>query len=314
MNVDTLTNSDQKLLDNLVAWQENGMVKNGKGESMVKNEFVIRQMTKDDVELAVNWAAEEGWNPGLNDAACFYGADPQGFFIGELNGEPVGCISAVSYGDSYGFIGFYIVRKDLRGKWYGVELGKKAMSHLGARNTGIDGVVKKIKSYEKFGFTLAHRNIRYEGTGGGPGSTGVVELTDIPFENILSYDAGIFPARRAAFLEQWIIQSGSTSFGFMEDKELRGYGVIRPCRTGFKIGPLFADSFDAGKRLFNALRGKVPAREPVFLDIPAINDSALALAQAYGMMPVFETGRMYSKGMPGVPMEKVFGITSFELG
>jgi RimJ/RimL family protein N-acetyltransferase len=106
---------------------------------MVENGFVIRQMAKDDVELAVNWAAQEGWNPGLNDAACFYSADPHGFFIGELNGEPIGCISAVSYGDSFGFIGFYIIRKELRGKWYGVELGKRAMSYLGARAIGIDG-------------------------------------------------------------------------------------------------------------------------------------------------------------------------------
>lgn len=127
---------------------------------MVENGFVIRQMAKDDVELAVDWAAQEGWNPGFNDAACFYSADPHGFFIGELNGEPIGCVSAVSYGDSFGFIGFYIIRKELRGKWYGVELGKKAMSYLGARAIGIDGVVKKIKNYEKFGFVLAHRNIR----------------------------------------------------------------------------------------------------------------------------------------------------------
>ncbi|MBA4389867.1 MAG: GNAT family N-acetyltransferase [Syntrophus sp. (in: bacteria)] len=281
---------------------------------MVENGFVIRQMAKDDVELAVGWAAQEGWNPGLNDAVCFYGTDPHGFFIGELNGEPIGCISAVSYGDSFGFIGFYIIRKELRGKWYGVELGKRAMSYLGARNIGIDGVVGKIKNYEKFGFTLAHRNIRYEGRGGGSVSTGVVELATIPLETIVSYDAGIFPAQRATFLEQWIIQPDGASLGFLKDKELKGYGVIRPCRTGFKIGPLFADSFHIAERLFDALRGKVSAQTPVILDVPAINPAALALVRDHDMTPVFETGRMYNKEMPAVPIEKVFGITSFELG
>ena len=56
---------------------------------MVTSGFVIRQMTMGDMELAVDWAAEEGWNPGISDAACFYNTDPQGFFIGELNGEPI---------------------------------------------------------------------------------------------------------------------------------------------------------------------------------------------------------------------------------
>jgi RimJ/RimL family protein N-acetyltransferase len=288
--------------------------KHRKGTDMIENGFIIRQMTKDDVELAIDWAAREGWNPGFNDAVCFFNTDPQGFFIGELKGEPVGCISAVSYGDSFGFIGFYIIKKELRGKWYGVELGKRAMNYLGTRNIGIDGVVKKIKNYEKFGFTLAHRNVRYEGRGGGSDSTGIVELAALPFETIVSYDAGIFPAQRATFLEQWIIQPDGISLGFLKGSELKGYGVIRPCRTGFKIGPLFADSLDIAERVFNGLTEKVPAQEPVFLDVPAINPSALALAQHHGMIPVFETGRMYNKETPAVPMEKVFGITSFELG
>ena len=63
---------------------------------------------------AIDWAAAEGWNPGLYDADSFYAADPCGFFMAELNGEPAGCISAVAYDDSFGFMGFYIVRKDLR--------------------------------------------------------------------------------------------------------------------------------------------------------------------------------------------------------
>lgn len=281
---------------------------------MVENGFIIRQMERKDVELAVKWAAEEGWNPGLNDAVCFHHADPHGFFTGELNGEPIGCISAVSYGDSFGFIGFYIIRKEQRGKWYGVELGRHAMSHLGTRNIGIDGVVKKIGNYEKFGFTLAHRNTRYEGKGGGSSSAGIVELTTLAFETLVSYDASIFPARRARFLEQWVTQPGGTSLGFLKNTELKGYGVIRPCKTGFKMGPLFADSFDIARRLFDALAGKVSPQTSVFLDVPATNPAGLALVQYGNLAPVFETGRMYNREIPAVPMEKVFGITSFELG
>ena len=46
----------------------------------------MRRMTEADLKLALDWAAAEGWNPGLDDAHCFYAADPQGFFLGELDG------------------------------------------------------------------------------------------------------------------------------------------------------------------------------------------------------------------------------------
>jgi ribosomal protein S18 acetylase RimI-like enzyme len=281
--------------------------------STAEKQFSIRRMTQDDVLLAVEWAAEEGWNPGLNDAVNFYETDPHGFFIGELNDAPIGCISAVRYGSSFGFIGFYIIRKELRGKWYGVMLGRTAMGYLNDRNIGIDGVEAKIKNYEKFGFNLAHRNIRHEGKGGGSRCARVVDLAGLSFDTIASYDQEIFPARRNLFLKQWITQPGS-SLGYVENGRLKGYGVLRPCRTGFKIGPLFADKAAIAEQLFQALAADVPADTSLFLDVPATNPAALALARNHGMTPVFETGRMYTREIPDLPIDMIFGITSFELG
>jgi len=43
--------------------------------------FHFRTMKRGEVDLAVDWAASEGWNPGLDDAACFHAADPGGFLI-----------------------------------------------------------------------------------------------------------------------------------------------------------------------------------------------------------------------------------------
>lgn len=47
-------------------------------------EYRVRRMRREDVDLAIEWAAAEGWNPGLNDAESFFDTDPQGFFIGSL--------------------------------------------------------------------------------------------------------------------------------------------------------------------------------------------------------------------------------------
>ena len=56
-----------------------------------------------------------------------------------------------------------------------------------------------------------------------------------------------------------------------------------------------------------------PASAP-FLDVPEANAAAVALAQRHGMWPVFETARMYTGDAPAIAMERVFGITTFELG
>jgi GNAT superfamily N-acetyltransferase len=78
-------------------------------------------MRREDLAFAIELAAREGWNPGLHDAECFFAADLGGFLIGERVGEPVGCISAVSYAGRYGFVGLYIVRPEYRGKGYGLR-------------------------------------------------------------------------------------------------------------------------------------------------------------------------------------------------
>jgi hypothetical protein len=52
----------------------------------------------------------------------------------------------------------------------------------------------------------------------------------------------------------------------------------------------------------------------VFLDVPQPNDAALALATAHGFAPVFETARMYSGPIRPVSLERVYGVTTFELG
>lgn len=275
--------------------------------------YTIRTMTRSDLDVAVNWAAEEGWNPGLGDADCFFACDPSGFFMGERDGAPVACISAVAYGAVFGFIGFYIVRPGDRGKGFGLQIWNTALAYLGDRTIGLDGVVAQQDNYRKSGFVLAHRNERYQGTGGGVAPEGVSALAEVPFERLAAYDARIFSCPRPAFLSAWISRPGGHAAALWRQGRLEGYGVIRPCRNGFKIGPLFADTPDGAEALFLALASHVPG-QAVFLDVPQPNAAAVALARRHGMSPVFETARMYTKSAPDLPLDRVFGITSFELG
>ncbi|HEY3273255.1 MAG TPA: GNAT family N-acetyltransferase [Methanocella sp.] len=270
-------------------------------------------MAPGDIELAIEWAAREGWNPGMSDGDCFYHTDPRGFFLGLLDGEPVGCISAVAYDGAFGFIGLYIVRPEYRGQGFGIRLWNVALEYLGDRNVGLDGVIAQQDNYKRSGFRLAYRNIRYEGVGHSSGAEGLVDLEDVPLAGLVAYDAGIFPSPRPEFLRRWVCQPDGVAIGCQTNGRLSGYGVIRACRNGFKIGPLFADDREIARRIMDALSGHA-AGKPVFLDVPEVNPAAVDLAESHGMHPVFETARMYTKEPYMSQLHRVFGVTSFELG
>ena len=283
------------------------------------DDFVVRTMSAADLALAVDWAAQEGWNPGLHDADCFRAADPDGFFVGEWRGEPVACLSAVAYGEDFGFIGLYIVKEAFRGRGFGMRVWQHGMDYLRNRIVGLDGVVAQQANYRKSGFQLAYRNIRFQGvaqpmaTVQSAAHIDLLNASALPFDRLRDYDRQCFPAARERFLAAWLAQPDALARVAVRDGCVVGYGVVRRCQTGSKIGPLFADNGEIAGQLFAALTSSV-AGEVFFFDVPEINANALALAKRYGMTSVFETARMYTQEAPAMSMERVFGVTSFELG
>jgi GNAT superfamily N-acetyltransferase len=270
-------------------------------------------MQQPEVELALEWAAAEGWNPGLRDAHAFFAADPDGFFVAEHNGRAVGCVSAVAYDPVFGFLGLYMVLPEFRGQGIGMRLWETAMSYLGSRNVGLDGVIAQQPNYLKSGFHFAHRNVRFGGVAQGSRHPDCVDLAEVSFAAVFAYDSELFPAPREAFLRHWIHPDNGTAVAVCRGDSLRGYGVLRPCRTGYKIGPLFADDEAAAEAIFETLASGV-AGAPVYLDVVETNGDALALAGRHGLIKVFETARMYTRTAPALPMHRIYGITTIELG
>ncbi len=279
------------------------------------HECVIRRMRREEFPLAIEWAGNEGWNPGVHDDDCFFSADPEGFFVAETDDTPVGMISMVCYDDRFAFAGLYIVKPEFRRQGCGMKLYQAAVGRAGNRIVGGDAVVAMVDQYEtRTGLRQAYHNIRFEGTGGGIVPEGLASLRRIPFDRVLEYDRRHFPATRARFLRCWISREGTEALAKLDDRgNLLGYGVRRTCLRGHKIGPLFADTPAIAEDLFNGLSAAVPS-EPVFLDVPAPNKAALDLAKRHGMTAVFETARMYIGPAPALPLAEIFGVTSFELG
>jgi len=280
------------------------------------NSIIIREMHKHEMQKAIDWARNEEWNPGEYDGECFYNADPNGFFVGLVNGEIVSIISAIKYGISYGFIGFYIVDEHHRGKGYGIKIWDEAISYLGDRISGLDGVPAQVNNYEKSGYVLAHKNLTFKGKSTIFTSTdkNIIRLSIRDFEDIKRYDALCFPDQRDEFLKCWIQQQDSYTLGYMHNDKLMGYAKIRKCPEAYKIGPLFADNEVIANKLMRALQTKIPEGSSFTIDLPENHVEAMKFVDTYQMEYSFETARMYKNGFPKIDTKKVFGITSYELG
>jgi hypothetical protein len=281
--------------------------------------MIIRQMRREELDTLVEWAADEGWNPGLDDAEVFWATDPDGFIAAEEEGDLIGGGSIVSYDGRYGFMGFFIIRSDLRGKGLGNRLWHERKQRLLARldpgaSIGMDGVFDMQDYYAKGGFQFVCRDLRFEGHGADfPAAPDVVEASTIPFDDLDEYDRLHFPASRTEFLRSWLARPGGHAVASVANGSVRGLAVIRPCRVGHKIGPLFAANGDVAERLFTTLASRVP-NEPIFLDVPEINPDALTLAGRHGMKEVFGCARMVLGPVPKLPDHEIFGVTTFELG
>jgi GNAT acetyltransferase-like protein/acetyltransferase (GNAT) family protein len=277
----------------------------------------IRMLTLQEVERLVDWAAGEGWNPGLGDAAVFRAADPEGFIGAFVDGEMVAGISAVAYGERFGFIGLYICHPDRRGEGHGKAVWDAGMARLGNRTIGLDGVVEQQANYRRMGFEPDYETIRYSGhvdSGDAAGLTlggEIRPLTPDLIADVLAYDRGCFPAPRPAFLEGWL-QPPRIARVATNSRRVCGYGVARQCREGFKVGPLFADDTEIALQLLAALADQMSGT--LHIDVPAADGGFIATLQAAGRSPGFTTTRMYRGGTPGNAKAGVFGITTLELG
>jgi GNAT superfamily N-acetyltransferase len=267
----------------------------------------------------VDWARTEGWNPGLDDAAAFHAADPGGWWLAETpDGEAVGGLSLVRSDDrSFAFLGLYIVRPDWRGTGTGWATWQAALAACEARTVGLDGVPAQQANYAKSGFALAFTSHRFAFSraalvDGAPGETRALAT---PTAEVRALDRAVaYPAARATFLTHWLAMPRARALGLVRDGALVGWGLIRSCVQGHKVGPLVAPDLDGALQLLSAL-AETAGAEDLILDIPGANPLGAELARILEAETAFECARMY-RGAPPAPLDptRLWGITTFELG
>jgi hypothetical protein len=194
---------------------------------------------------------------------------------------------------------------------------------------GLDGVPDQIASYEENGFRLANWTPRWSGDAvsvasalsGSKSDPGLrverVDSTSRMLDELVAFDALHVPATRGTFVRTWL-DPESVRVGFTASRggEIVGYAVVRPTKpNGSRIGPLFANDAVAAQTLLAACADQASTWPgPMSIDVPEPNAEATALMERLGMTVSFTCARMYRGDDPQLPLERIYGNTTYELG
>ncbi len=287
-----------------------------------KRNITVRVMTKNDLQIVRGWAVKEGWNPGKYEVDPLYAADPSGYKLLEIDGEPVASLASVKHSQNLAFLGLYIVKPEFRGKGYGKLLWDVTMGTLTSCETiGLNGVLDQVENYRKSGFTPLNFNTRWRGASLFPlGKTTFAKdiclkkKDDFSLTQLIDYDAKIFSTSRAAFLAKWLDMPDSHVLAAIDGGVLRGYGVVSALEEGYKIAPLFADNEAIAEKIYGGLCHCVGDKKLIYFDTTEANPLAIAFAKRFGLEKKFDTLRMYKGQTPQTQDSKMFGLATLEIG
>lgn len=250
---------------------------------------MMRVATAAEVAQMLDWAADEGWNPGLGDAWAFRAADPGGFFVALRDGAPVAAISVVNHSDSFAFLGLYLCRPDWRGQGIGLALWTHALAHAGGRTVGLDGVAQQQANYARSGFAPAGATLRMEGAVDWPGAGVAPDRT-----RIAALDRAATGVARPAFLGAWCKDTATRRTVMLRSG---GFATGRACRDGCKVGPVVAPDAASALTLIAAASNGFDQRR-VIVDVPDTQPALLAELRKRGFAETFRTARMYRGPAP----------------
>ena len=293
------------------------------------NLLTIKPLSEADIEFVTEISRKEGFAPGVGDLGIYKNTDKQGLWVGWLHDNPIGCIAGVRYNNDYGFLGLFLVIEQFRGKGFGIQLWKKALSHLSDLPcVGLEAAPERIADYSKWGFEISSKTTRWQLFGNGKllqdrfgygalNNYSFVEGSSIPQNAVEKFDEKRETTSRPHFLSSWLNHpAGKVIAVIDQDKRCHGFGRIRPCLLqngdGWRIGPLMAETPKLLKILLMKLIDSHPGL--IIIDAPGLNDYASEVFRELGFQSVSETFRMYKGSQPPVSMNDVYGLACLELG
>lgn len=267
-----------------------------------------------EVEDILGWAVEEGWNPGLDDAAAFHAADPHGFFGAYVDGALAAGISVVRHSAEFAFLGLFICKPEFRGKGLGSWLWYKAVSHAQGRVIGLEGVPEQELTYQRRKFRSDLATTRFKGRLEARESRDLRAMAEADIKPLIAMEWAASGSLKPAYMEAWLRGAATRQTLVLEANGAPvGFAVVRKCRDGdYKIGPLVAPDLPAARALL-AGAGRIAEGGDVSLDVPGQCEALADLARGQGLEPVSTTRRMYCGGRIE-PGRGIYAVGTLELG
>ena len=234
---------------------------------MVMNGAVIRELTASNLEPAFALSSTAGWNQRLEDWRMLLTLAPHGAFTAIVDDRIVGTAIGIDY-VAFGWIAMMLVDPAFRGRGLGAKLLQAAMDAVPANiPIRLDATPLGRPLYERYGFVEETSLTRFVADSqdhfpAAPGHVG--RTTDFALRGILSEDAGIFGADRAAVFK-WSLSDAPYARCIHPEDERESYCFGRRGRLFDQIGPVVARDEEKARVLVSSAAADVPGR-PVVVD------------------------------------------------
>ena len=306
-----------------------------KAAANLRRTFLIRRAKSlDDLQWVMKMATEEGWGPREKEAECYFsaGLTPY-FYIGELKGKRIGCISLVRHGETMAFVGYYIVAKPFREEGYGEKLAAFVKSLGDQRNLRTMVDMKQKDDLQKRGYLPGWKVTVYqfissravEGLSNSqlpPSVEQILPASHVDFEKLFAYGADMLGTSQTCklVLAAWLSHLQESSWVAIDNTgEVVGYLIMskltRFPEQGYRIAPFYADSSPIARSLLKMAVEFASANNPrhnIVMDVPADNnpESISIVEKEIGAKPIQECIFFSDKELPTKHLSKVFGIAS----
>lgn len=277
---------------------------------------IIRLFDREDIQFALRQTSREGWDANAELFGLLLEHDPQGCFIAECDGQPVGMVTTTRYRRT-AWIGNLIVTPEHRRHGIGSHLMSHAMKHIarqGIRTIRLEADPPGIRLYRRFGFVDEFESLRFAHAGVIDNSDQAADrFAEMDLPEVAAFDAEFFGDDRVSML-RLLLRRAKAACRLSTGGSVRAYAIALPSASGVQIGPWIGENLEAANRVLRSVLSEIPG-VAVGLGVPCVNREAVELLTSLGFQQRPSSLRMVcgeaqGRGLP----EHVFAIGSGAMG
>jgi len=248
---------------------------------------VVRLWTRADFDFVARSVRREGWGHTRRDVERCWRFEPNGCFIAEVEGKPVGHVFTVSYGEA-GWIGLLIVNPESRGQGIGAILMRAAIDYLEKEGTGaiwLEAVEKAVPLYKRLGFREEFDSLRFfkqlkprEKPKHAPHKK-ILHMREKDLENIARFDSEYFGVNRLRVLKGLYEDQRRRCFVFKEREKLFGYIMCRKTSSAYWIGPWVCENSEVAWNLLQTCIDAITEDTELRLGMSVLNTDGIRAMQ-----------------------------------